>query len=159
MPTSIRFWKCRTALLIAGLFLFFTAPVTSHIARAESPPNMTVWKSPYCGCCAHWVTHMRNNGFHVTVKDVEDLGRVKRREGISEHLQSCHTAKIGEYVIEGHVPAKDVKRLLKDRPKAHGLAVPGMPSGSPGMENGQIDRYDVLLLKRDGAPSVFSSHP
>ena len=163
------------ALIVVTLFFaLFAAPIVSESAQAESTqakstqakstraaglPAMTVWKSPSCGCCAGWVTHMRGNGFTVTVKETEDLGVVKKLSAVPDRLQSCHTAKVGGYVIEGHVPAKDVKRLLKTRPSAHGLAVPGMPSGSPGMENGQYDRYDVLLFKRDGGTTVFGSYP
>lgn len=146
-------------VLVVALFIaLFAAPLASQTVHAESLPNMTVWKSPSCGCCASWVTHMRGNGFNMTVKDSNDLGKIKKRSGVPDRLQACHTAKIGDYVIEGHVHAKDVKRLLKTKPQALGLAVPGMPSGSPGMENGQHDRYDVLLFKRDGATKVFSSY-
>ncbi len=127
-------------------------------ALAQEPPAMTVWKSPWCGCCAKWVEHMRAAGFEVQVEEVEDLGLVKRMAAVPENLQSCHTAQVGGYTIEGHVPAADVLRLLEERPDTHGLFVPGMPSGSPGMENGEHDPYDVLMLKRGGTTEVFSSH-
>ncbi len=127
-------------------------------ALADELPAMTVWKSPWCGCCGEWVDHMRAAGFEVRVQDVEDLGLVKRMASVPDALQSCHTARVGGYTIEGHVPAADVGRLLDERPDAIGLFVPGMPSGSPGMENGQHDPYDVLMLKRGGDTEVFSSH-
>ncbi len=125
---------------------------------AEELPAMTVWKSPWCGCCGAWVDHMRAAGFPVQVREVEELDGIKRMAGIPAPLQSCHTAQVGGYVIEGHVPAADINRLLAERPAGRGLAVPGMPSGSPGMENGAYDPYDVLLLRRDGRTEVFSSH-
>jgi len=144
--------------LFIALFIPPMMPMASQIVHAESLPNMTVWKSPTCGCCANWVAHMRGNGFNVTVKETNDLEKVKKLAAVPERLQSCHTAKVGSYVIEGHVHAKEVKRLLEAKPKAYGLAVPGMPSGSPGMENGQYDRYDVLLFKRNGATTAFGSY-
>ena len=127
-------------------------------ALAEDLPAMTVWKSPWCGCCGDWIEHMRAAGFEVDVKDVENLDPLKRMAKVPDELQSCHTARVGGYTLEGHVPAADVKRLLEDRPDALGLFVPGMPSGSPGMENGAHDPYDVLMLKPDGGTEVYSSY-
>ncbi len=127
-------------------------------ALADDLPKMTVWKTPWCGCCGHWVQHMRAAGFEVEVQDTEDLAMVKRMASVPDELQSCHTARVGSYTIEGHVPAADVIRLLTERPDATGLFVPGMPSGSPGMENGQHDPYDVLMLRNDGEAEVFSSY-
>jgi hypothetical protein len=130
---------------------------TAH-GFAEELPTMTVWKSPWCGCCGNWVEHVRAAGFEVEVKEVEDLGVVKRMAGVPDDLESCHTARVGGYTVEGHVPVSDIIRLLDEQPNAHGLVVPGMPSGSPGMENGEQDPYDVLLIKRDGETEVFRSH-
>lgn len=127
-------------------------------ALAEELPAMTVWKSPWCGCCGNWVEHMRAAGFEVRVEEVEDLEAVKRLAAVPDDLQSCHTARVDGYTVEGHVPASDIVRLLEERPDVLGLVVPGMPSGSPGMENGDRDPYDVLMLKRDGESEVFSSH-
>lgn len=143
---------------LAILTILFGMVVSVGISAAAEPPIMTVWKNPSCGCCGKWVEHMRTAGFTLKVKEDENLTAVKRMAGIPDHLQSCHTARIGKYVIEGHVPASDVKRFLKMKPEGLGLVVPGMPSGSPGMENGEHDPYDVLLLKKDGTTEVFSSH-
>ena len=129
----------------------------SSAAASELPP-MTVWKTPTCGCCGKWVEHIRAAGFEVEVKDVEDLDQVKRMSRIPERLASCHTAVVGGYKIEGHVPASDVKRLLETRPEVEGIAVPGMPLGSPGMEFGEPEPYDVISFSKTGATEVFSSH-
>jgi len=120
--------------------------------------EMKVYKSPWCGCCGSWVGHMRGAGFDVTVVEVEDLAPIKSEYGVPEELQSCHTALVDGYVIEGHVPAADVRRLLSERPDGVGLSVPGMPVGSPGMEQGgRRDPYSVILFS-DRARSVFSRH-
>ena len=144
----------RFAIVLAVLGVLGSA---AH-ALAEELPAMTVWKSPWCGCCGNWVEHMTAAGFEVQVKEVEDLGLVKRMAAVPDTLQSCHTARVGGYTVEGHVPAADVVRLLEERPDALGLVVPGMPSGSPGMENGERDPYHVLMLKRDGETEIFSSY-
>ena len=125
----------------------------------DAPPLVTVYKSPTCGCCAAWVDHLRASGFTVETVDVADLDAVKRQYGIPDSLASCHTAVVGGYVVEGHVPAEDVRRLLAERPEAGGLAVPGMPVGSPGMEapDGRTEPYAVLLVD-DGGTTVFSRH-
>ncbi len=120
--------------------------------------EMTVYKSPTCGCCSAWIDHMRAAGFTVTARDVDDVGPIKERHGVPMGLGSCHTAVIDGYVVEGHVPADSVRRLLAERPDAAGLAVPGMPSGSPGMENGRRDPYDVLLFDTRGGVSVWDRH-
>lgn len=137
-------------LLIA---LLWPAP-----ALAEHLPTVTVWKSPTCGCCGSWVEHMRAAGFEVTTKNVEDMQSVKQQLGMPETLQSCHTALVGGYLIEGHVPAEDVKRLIAEKRAVKGLAVPGMPSGSPGMEDGYKDPYSVLSFDGAGKTEVFSDY-
>ncbi len=139
-------------LLVVGLFW---SPIN---VIAEEQATMSVWKSPHCGCCAKWVEHMKKSGFKVDVKNIENMSMIKRMAGVADHLQSCHTAHIGGYTIEGHVPAHIVKRLLSERPKIKGIAVPGMPSGSPGMENGEHDPYDVIAFTKDGKTSIFSRH-
>ncbi len=130
------------------------------ISAEAAPPNiMVVYKSPTCSCCSKWVEHLRKSGFRVEVHDESEMSLVKTRLGVPEELASCHTAIINGYVIEGHVPADDIKQLLATRPKAKGLAVPGMPAGSPGMEMGtEVDSYNVMLIGDGQAPSVFSHH-
>jgi hypothetical protein len=128
---------------------------------AQTRIAVEVWKDPNCGCCKDWVVHLEANGFAVKVNDTgNNAARV--RLGIPAALGSCHTAQVGGYAIEGHVPAADIKRLLKDRPKAIGLAVPGMPVGSPGMDapiyGGRKDAYKVMLVLQDGSTRVFNSY-
>ncbi len=128
-------------------------------ASSETLPVVTVYKSPTCGCCSSWVDHMREAGFEVEAHDVNDLAEVKSRLGVFPQHQSCHTAKVGDYVVEGHVPADLVQRLLQERPDVAGLAVPGMPRGSPGMEmpDGTKDDYDVIAFTADGESTVYAS--
>ena len=145
------------------LLLFASISVSlSFTARAEqTAPSIEVWKSATCQCCGNWVKHLEGNGFAVKVNAAEPaaLAALKREAGIGDKLASCHTAKIDGYVIEGHVPADDIKRLVAEHPDAAGLAVPGMPAGSPGMEQGgKSEPFDVLLIKKDGTTEVFASH-
>lgn len=131
------------------------------MAGAALAAEGQVFKSPSCDCCSKWIAHMSSNGFKLEPKDIgnSELTRLKATLGLKREQASCHTAMIEGYVIEGHVPAGDVERLLKERPDAIGLSVPGMPVGSPGMEmDGQNDAYDVLLIRKDGTAEVFSSH-
>ncbi len=126
---------------------------------AFAATEATVYKSPTCGCCKKWMSHLADHGFAVTGKDVPDVIPYKIDAKVGPKLASCHTAFIDGYVIEGHVPAADIQRLLKERTDARGLVVPGMPIGSPGMEQGnQKQPYEVLLLHHDGSTSVFASH-
>ncbi|MDH3514133.1 MAG: DUF411 domain-containing protein [Gammaproteobacteria bacterium] len=141
-----------TGLLAGGLFV-------AGGSRAADANEITVYKSPFCGCCKSWEKHMEANGFTVKSVAVDDLRRYKSKYGVADSLASCHTAVIDGYVVEGHVPAADVKRMLKERPAIRGLAVPGMPSGSPGMEQGYNDPYDVLTFDKKGNLSVYSRHP
>lgn len=121
-----------------------------------------VWKDPNCGCCHLWVEHLQASGFRVEVRDVGNTA-ARKRLGMPEEFGSCHTATVGGYVIEGHVPAADIHRLLKQRPVALGLSVPGMPIGSPGMDGpeykGRKDAYDVLLVQKDGSSKSFQRYP
>lgn len=132
-------------------------PAYSHAASA----GVEVWKSPTCGCCQDWIAHLRENGFTVREHDTGNTA-ARSRLGIGERYGSCHTALIDGYAIEGHVPASDIQRLLRERPRAVGLAVPGMPIGSPGMDGpvygGRRDPYDVLLLDAKGGSSVYQSY-
>lgn len=127
----------------------------AHDAAAQ---EVTVYKSPYCGCCGAWADHMRENGFSVTVREVEDLDPIRAEHGVTGELMSCHTALVDGYVVEGHVPAEDVRRLLEERPDAKGLTAPGMPAGSPGMEGAGKEPYAVLLYDENGDTRVYSRH-
>lgn len=127
-------------------------------AAAGDRPVIAVYMSPDCGCCGAWVEHLRKNSFNARVHDVADVTPYRKKFGVPQALGSCHTAVVGGYAIEGHVPAADIKRLLVERPKAKGLAVPAMPMGSPGMEGPRRDPYDVLLFDAKGRTRVFSSY-
>lgn len=139
----------------------FIAGVPRWVAAQSSAPSVELWKSPTCGCCKDWVKHMEDNGFRVTVHDSGNTD-ARARVGIPQRLGSCHTAVVAGYAIEGHVPADDIRRLLREKPKALGLAVPGMPIGAPGMDGpeyrGRKDAYDVLLVERNGTTSVYRSY-
>lgn len=127
--------------------------------RAQARPIIDVVKTPSCGCCNGWIAHMRAAGFQVRVRDVPDTTPYARRLGVPDDLRSCHTASVGGYAVEGHVPAADVRRLLSARPQAAGIAVPGMPMGSPGMEHGSHRQpYQTILFTRAGRRSVFARH-
>ena len=135
-------------------------PAPTPASTAATLPLAVVHKSPTCGCCHLWVEHMRNAGFQVEVRDVDNLDPVKTRVGVPVGKGSCHTAEVGGYFVEGHVPANDVKRLLAEKPAAKGLVLPGMPAGSPGMElpDGTSQPYTVELVGRDGTTSAFARH-
>ena len=137
---------------------FISAPLLA-LARTDAEP-ITVWKTPNCGCCKEWVAHLRTSGFEVATHDVKDTATVRQRLGLPVKFASCHTAQLGAYVLEGHVPAQEIRRLMREKPKAVGLSVPGMPVGSPGMEtDGSRDAYDVLLVLADGSSRVYQSYP
>ena len=125
-------------------------------AHAEDAPLMKVYKSPTCGCCSKWVDHMRDAGFKVETSNVRDVGVYKREYGLPPELASCHTGIVEGYVVEGHVPADDVIRMLKEKPAIKGIAVPGMPIGSPGMEGPNAQPYRVLSFGHDGTSGVFA---
>lgn len=125
-------------------------------ALALPAAQITVYKSPTCGCCKKWVEHLRKNGFTVAVRDMNDLSEIKASLGVPQALQSCHTAVLGGYVIEGHVPADVIRKLQKERPKIAGLAVPGMPNDAPGMD-GAGNGYQVIAFDRNGKTSVYAS--
>ena len=125
---------------------------------AQEEPVVQVYKSPTCGCCSVWVAHLEKHGFTVNTTDVPNTGAIKQEQGVPRRLGSCHTAVVDGYLVEGHVPAEDIKRLLTDRPGLNGIAVPGMPIGSPGMEGPNPQPYDVLGFDEQGNVTVFSSH-
>lgn len=141
-------WALSVVVLIGTGALAFT--------RATQSADVTVYKSPACGCCGKWVEHMEQAGFTVEVQDRQDLTPIKSELGVPGGLQSCHTAKVGDYVVEGHVPADLIQRMLKEKPAIRGLAVPGMPMGSPGMEGPHKDDYEVLALRHDGRTEVYA---
>lgn len=120
-------------------------PLPISMARAAET-TIKIWKDPRCGCCGKWVTHLAGNGFATTVIETADVDAIKKRLGVPPGLRSCHTAEIAGFAIEGHVPAAAIRRLLAEKPTANGLAVPGMPIGSPGMEGGQPEPYEVILF-------------
>ena len=127
-----------------------------------SSPSMAeevvVYKDSSCECCGRWVDHMRSNGFSVAVNNAEDMDTVKRQAGIPEAMDSCHTAYIGDYLVEGHVPAADIKRMLAERPSIKGLAVPGMPSSAPGMDSPEREPFTVLAFSASGATRIFAKY-
>jgi hypothetical protein len=128
-------------------------------AAAAAEAEVVMYKDPNCGCCGKWAEHLRDHGFMVRVVPSTDMGRIKREAGVPAELASCHTAKVGRYIVEGHVPAADVTRLLAEQPEVAGLAAPGMPMGSPGMEGPYpADRYDVISYDAAGKTQVFASH-
>ena len=147
--------KHRNALaLIASLILLVTSSPSQ-----QSGSVVTVFKTPTCGCCGKWVEHLKANGFAVKVQEVSDTSNYERQYHVPRSMVSCHTAVVNGYTIEGHVPATEIKRLLNERPKAVGLAVPGMPVGSPGMETGRGEAYSVFLFDESGRATVYARYP
>ena len=121
------------------------------------PIPMSVYKSPACGCCSLWIDYMRKNGFDAKVQDVDNIGALKLKLGVREEFSSCHTTEVGGYIVEGHVPVEVVQRMLNERPKIAGIAAPGMPAGSPGMEvpGGRKEPYNILAFTSDGKTTVY----
>ena len=146
----------RIAIVLAAL------TVASGVlwAQRAQQPVIEVYKTSTCGCCRIWVEHLQSSGFTVRTTDVEDLSGIKAKHGVPSRLQSCHTGVVDGYVVEGHVPAADIQRMLKERPKVAGLAVPGMPIGSPGMEVKGVtpQPFDVMAFQKDGKSSVYAAH-
>ncbi|UCH49380.1 MAG: DUF411 domain-containing protein [Betaproteobacteria bacterium] len=138
-----------------GLIAFVVAITPS---LADGLPQVEVWKDPNCGCCNKWIAHLQDAGFDVTAHNTRRVGAAREKLGMPNRYASCHVARIGDYVIEGHVPADDIKRLLEERPMAKGLAVPGMPMGSPGMEGPRSESYQTLLIGSGGNAKVFAEH-
>lgn len=145
--------------LAMGLLLLGACTRTPETS-AQGHDLVTVWKNESCGCCKQWVRHLQQAGFIVEVHNIDNMGPTKERVGIPVAMGSCHTGEVGGYFVEGHVPADDIKRLLRERPNAKGLTVPGMPVGSPGMEtdSGQVQPYDVFLVLKDGTTTVYAHH-
>lgn len=140
---------------IGGLAVLLGA-VVLMVTRQSVAADVVVYKSPTCDCCAEWIKHMEQAGFTVAVENRGDLSPIKAEYGVPRKLQSCHTAKVGGYLVEGHVPADLVQRMLNEKPDIKGLAVPGMPMGSPGMEGPYKDEYDVIAMGKDGRTKVYA---
>ncbi|MBI4988658.1 MAG: DUF411 domain-containing protein [Rhodocyclales bacterium] len=145
-------------LWLAALLGAVLAAPTAY-AAGEALPEVLMHKDPDCGCCGAWAKHLEAQGFRVKTVETVDMQSVKRRFAVPQRLTSCHTATVGDYVIEGHVPATAIKRLLREKPAVAGLSVPGMPLGSPGMEvPGKKDAYDVVTFEKAGKSTVYESH-
>jgi hypothetical protein len=134
--------------------------VAGAAQQKSAAPLVEVFKTPTCGCCSKWVEHMRTNGFTVRTNDLNDLAEIKKSRGVPDQVQSCHTAVVNGYVVEGHVPAADVHRMLKEKPAIAGIAVGGMPSGSPGMDYPGVKAqpFDVMSFEKNGTTRVFARH-
>lgn len=149
---------------IALAVAFITVALTTAAVRispsdtAAKKPTITVYKDPSCGCCKKWIEHLVKHGYRVDAKDTPNMTEIKRTLGVPDALTACHTAVVNGYLIEGHVPAADIDRLLEQKPRIAGLAVPGMPAGSPGMEGMGTQRYQVLTFDKSGKTKVFASH-
>jgi len=140
----------------SALFAAVASLLQTSTLFAGEKQVITVHKDPTCGCCSGWVQHLQKAGFDTKVLDTREIDAVKKRLGVPDDLAACHTAEVAGYIIEGHVPAAALRRLLAEKPKAAGLAVPGMPVGSPGMEGGRPEKYDVILFGPDGQRTYMS---
>lgn len=141
------------------LFISLIAVTPTGWAATEAPVDVTVHRSPTCSCCEKWVNHLKANNFNVTDIVTEDMQSIKSKFGVSAEMASCHTAVVNGYVVEGHVPANDIKQLLKTKPGIVGISVPGMPTGTPGMEMGdKKDAYDVVSFDEKNQTKVFNSY-
>lgn len=143
-------------MIWSGFLATALAVLVLLAAQTTVAADIVVYKSPTCGCCGKWVEHMEKAGISVDVENMSNVAPIKRELGIPRRMQSCHTAKVGDYFVEGHVPAGLVKHLLDDKPDIKGLTVPGMPMGSPGMEGPRKDPYDVIAIGKDGGYRVYA---
>ena len=146
----------RRLTLVAGM-LPLALLAASCSKPAEAAPIVTVYKTPTCGCCKSWVEHLEEHGFEVKTVDQTDLSGIKRQHGVPAAMESCHTGVVAGYAVEGHVPADVIRRLLKERPPVKGIAVPGMPQGSPGMETGVKEPYEVYTFDRTGPKDIYEA--
>ncbi|MEO7385720.1 MAG: DUF411 domain-containing protein [Gammaproteobacteria bacterium] len=160
MSRNYQWLREEVGMLLGVVFLALIFPgVAPAPAEEVAPlPLVKVWKTPTCGCCGKWIRHMEAAGFRVEVTEVDSVDPVRKANGIPESLSSCHTALVGGYAVEGHVPASDVRRLLREKPGILGLSAPGMPAGSPGMDLPGSPPYDVLAIGRDKTAEVFATH-
>jgi hypothetical protein len=151
----------RSLLLALGSMVLARSAFAAPAKAATAPTEVQVWKEPSCDCCKDWIAHLEANGFKVFV-NLGGTNAARARLGIPANMASCHTALVGGYAIEGHVPASDIRRLLREKPAAVGLAAPGMPIGAPGMDtaayNGKKSRYSVMLVAKDGSASVYQTY-
>ena len=154
---KIKIFSSVIAVFAVSLYLGFSLSNQNAVAETDMKEIM-VYKSPTCGCCKKWVKHLENEGFNVTTKNMRNMDPIKNEIGVKRQFQSCHTAKIGKYYIEGHVPAAEIKKLLREKPDVKGLAVPGMPMGSPGMEGHRKDSYHVLLIDKNNSASSYAKY-
>jgi hypothetical protein len=147
----------RSVLTLAAVIGLVWAGNVWMAAQSSAKPQMTVYKSNTCGCCEKWVEHMRANGFEVKAIDVDDIDKVKHERGVPDSAASCHTAVVNGYIVEGHVPADAVLKMLKEKPAIAGIAVPGMPMGAPGMEvaSGQKEAYSIVSFDKTGKTTVY----
>ena len=148
---KIRIKSILYSILVASLLF-------GVMTYAAATTTVEVYKSPTCGCCNQWVKHLESEGFTVKTKNMRDMKSIKKEMGVNPQYQSCHTATVDDYFIEGHVSAFDIKTLLKDKPKIKGVSVPGMPMGSPGMEGHRKDKYNVIAIDKNNNASVYSKH-
>jgi hypothetical protein len=150
--------KLLTIFLVCGL-LVFNAGIKADTIKSGKPVDIVVYRSPTCDCCGKWLEHLKKNNFNVKDIVTDDVQAIKNKYGVSEAMASCHTAIVDDYVIEGHVPANDIMTLLKNRPKIVGIAVPGMPSGTPGMEMGdRKDSYNIMSFDKENHYEIFNSY-
>ena len=139
---------------IIGLASLVTRPA---LAALQDPPSITVYKSPSCGCCGQWTEYLKQNGFRPEIVDMDDISALKRLAQVPDDLEACHTAVVERYVVEGHVPVEAIRKMLFERPKIIGIAVPGMPAGAPGMPSQDPERFDVIAFARKGKQRLFMS--
>ena len=157
MSKNIKIFSSAFLVLVVSIYIGFNLP--GKTAEADTiKEEIMVYKSPTCGCCKKWVKHLRKEGFKVKTKDYRDMKPIKQTLGVKPQFQSCHTAKVGKYFIEGHVSASDIKKLLKEKPDIKGLTAPGMPMGSPGMEGHRKDKYNVLAIDKNDNATVYTRH-
>jgi len=146
-------------IFLAIVLLIFNAGIKAETLSADKPIDIVVYRSPTCECCGKWLEHMKKNNFNVKDIVTDDVQAIKKKYGVPEAMASCHTAIVDGYVIEGHVPANDIMKLLKTKPKIVGIAVPGMPSGTPGMEMGdRKDSYNVMSFDKENHYEIFNSY-
>lgn len=148
--------KNKLIIVVSAVLLVVAGGLVVGLQSSKAGAKVVVYKTPTCGCCSKWVSHLQEAGFEVEANDLNDLSSIKAHYGVQRAFSSCHTAVVEGYVVEGHVPAEHVKRLLEERPEVAGITVPGMPIGSPGMEGPNAQPYDVLSFDKQGHTEVFA---